>query len=261
MKTKLLLSLLLAFPGLLFAQNNYLTFQDTELPFQSNFVLKTNLIADAFTAVNLNFEAKIGPTSSIGVLAGYKLKREIDLSGFVVDSEGDKYNYEGKITPSGIFATPYYRYYPAGALTGFYVETFLRYYNYEYTVPYDYTNNEGKRYQGDLLGTADGFGGGIAIGGQIPLGQRIYLDIYGGVGVAQGNAHIETSDSDNLTAEDYAEIKKELDENKASTVNIFILGNTLSKATADATSSKAWADIESELFPILRGGICIGFAF
>ena len=102
---------------------------------QPKFILKTNLTSYAFTAINLNFEAKTSPVTSVGLLGAYMLPRTYDLSALVTDSEGDTFDYDGEIEPSGVFITPYFRYYPSGSMTGFYAETFARYYNMEFGVP------------------------------------------------------------------------------------------------------------------------------
>ncbi|MEZ4758875.1 MAG: hypothetical protein R2810_03680 [Flavobacteriales bacterium] len=89
---------------------------------------------------------------------------------------GSDQTYTGDITPKGSFVNPYFRFYTSGALTGFYLEGFLRYYNYTYLVPYDYEKNE-STIRANLDGTADGFGGGLP-GGQFALAPRLYLDVF-----------------------------------------------------------------------------------
>jgi len=42
---------------------------------------------------------------------------------------------------------------------------------------------------------------------------------------------------------------------------VMFLGNTLDGLVAGSNDNSAWADIEGELFPIIRSGICIGWAF
>ncbi|MCB0815414.1 MAG: hypothetical protein KDB87_19895, partial [Flavobacteriales bacterium] len=132
--------------------------------------------------------------------------------------------------------------------------------NYTYLVPYDY-EKDGRDISANLDGTADGFGGGLALGGQFALAPRFYLDIFAGFGIASGNMHVETNDP-NLDAEDYAKIAKGIEENaETADVRVMFLGNTLDGLVAGANSSSAWADIKGELFPIIRSGICLGWAF
>jgi len=162
--------------------------------------------------------------------------------------------------PKGFFVNPYFRMYPSGAMDGFYVEVFSRYYNFNYLVPYDY-EKDGQIISANLDGEAKGFGGGLAIGGQFTLGQRVFMDIGLGFGIANGNIHLETNDPE-LDAQDYADIKRNIEENRDDAeVEIFLLGQVLENIEADADENSAWADIENQLFPIIRGGISIGYSF
>ncbi|MCB0783707.1 MAG: DUF3575 domain-containing protein, partial [Flavobacteriales bacterium] len=187
-------------------------------------VIKTNLVGIALLSVNANYEYKTSPKTSVGLLAGYKVESTFTLDA-IGKIDGENHTYTGEISPKGAFANPYFRFYPTGALTGFYLEGFLRYYNYTYLVPYDY-EKDGRDISANLDGTADGFGGGLALGGQFALAPRFYLDIFAGFGIASGNMHVETNDP-NLDAEDYAKIAKGIEENaETADVRVMFLGNT-----------------------------------
>jgi hypothetical protein len=202
---------------------------------------------------------KTSPKTSAGMLGGYKIPSTYNLSGFG-NFDGEQMTYTGKITPKGEFVNPYFRFYTKEAMTGFYVEAFLRYYDYNYLVPYDY-DKEGRLIRANVDGTAHGFGGGISIGGQFSLAQHLFMDIYGGFGVGRGDIHLQTSDP-NLDADDYANIKHNIEKNRDSfDPHIFLLGKTITSLTACAEANSAWADITNQLFSILRGGISIGYAF
>ncbi|MCB0810053.1 MAG: DUF3575 domain-containing protein [Flavobacteriales bacterium] len=222
-------------------------------------VVKTNLVGIALLSVNANYEYKVGPSTSVGLLAGYKVESTFTLDA-IGNIDEEELTYTGEISPKGTFVNPYFRFYPTGGLTGFYVEGFLRYYNYSYLVPYDYEKN-GSTIRANLDGTADGVGGGVALGGQFALAPRLYLDLFAGLGIANGNMHVETNDP-NLDAEDYAKIARTIEEYAATAdVRISFLGNTLDGLVAGSNDNSAWADIEGELFPIVRTGVCIGWAF
>lgn len=253
----LLLSCSLLIPAASFAQEPAAQVASAILGPRS--VVKTNLVGLALLSVNANYEYKVGPNTSVGLLAGYKVESTFTLNA-IGNIDGEDQTYTGDITPKGSFVNPYFRFYTSGALTGFYLEGFLRYYNYTYLVPYDYEKNE-STIRANLDGTADGFGGGLALGGQFALAPRLYLDVFAGFGIASGNMHVETNDP-NLDAADYAKIGKTIEDNAATAdVRVMFLGNTLDGLVAGSNDNSAWADIEGELFPIIRSGVCIGWAF
>lgn len=223
-------------------------------------IIKTNLAGYAGLAVNLNYEQKIGGKTTIGLLGGYKLPSTIKVEA-IGDLDGERQRYTGEVEPSGPFVNPYFRFYPRKAFHGFYLELFLRYFSYDFTLPYDYTTNDGRRIEGAMDGNASAFGGGLGLGAQFMLAPRLYMDIHAGAGVASGNVHLETNDPD-LTLADYITIKQNIEnyEDDAD-VQVFMLGDILKDPTAGASTTQAWGDFEGKLFPILRGGISIGYAF
>ncbi len=227
--------------------------------FGAKYIVKTNLVGWAFYSINANYEYKAGPNTSVGLLGGYKIPTTFTVDA-IGELDGENQTYTGEIEPKGYFINPYFRVYPGGAMTGFYVEAFLRYYDFKYKVPYDYTK-DGEDIRANLDGDASAAGGGLAIGGQFALGQRIFLDINTGFGVASGNIHLETNDP-NLDAEDYLDIKQTIEENRDDAdIQIFLLGDIITNIEADADENSAWADIKGQLFPVFRGGISIGYAF
>ncbi|MBK7382471.1 MAG: DUF3575 domain-containing protein [Flavobacteriales bacterium] len=222
-------------------------------------IVKTNLVGYAFLSVNANYEQKTGPNTSVGLLAGYKLPSTIHVEA-IGNLDGENQTYSGDVEPKGIFVNPYFRYYTAQTFKGFYMEAFLRYFNYSYLVPYDYDKNGGTIHA-NLDGTASAFGGGLALGAQFNLAPRVYLDINAGFGVATGSAHLETSDP-NLELADYQSIKRNIEKYQdRADVQVFLLGDILKDPTAVADDIHAEADFKNKIFPIVRGGICIGYAF
>lgn len=252
-------TLALVFASTVFAQDPAPAASAVQNAFSPKYILKTNLVALGMSSINLNYEIKTSPFTSAGLLTGYKVS-----STFTVDAVGnlsdDQMTYTGEITPKGVFVNPYFRYYTSGSMTGFYLEAFVRYYNYTFLVPYDYEKN-GSNIRANLDGSANGFGGGLALGGQFKLAPHLYLDIYGGMGVGSGDIHMETNDP-NLDAQDYQNIKKNIEENRDDAdVTILFLDRTIKSLDANANSTSAWADINNQLFPLMRGGIALGWAF
>lgn len=223
-------------------------------------IVKTNLAGYAGLAVNLNYEQKIGGKTSIGLLGGYKLPSTIKVEA-IGDLDGERQTYTGEVEPSGPFINPYFRFYPRKTFHGFYLEVFLRYFSYDFTLPYDYVTSEGRKIQGAMDGNASAFGGGLGLGAQFTLAPRLYMDIGVGAGIASGNVHLETNDPD-LTLDDYITIKQNIEKYQDDPdVQVFLLGDILSDPTAGASTTQAWADFEGKIFAILRGGVSIGYAF
>lgn len=222
-------------------------------------IIKTNLAGYPFLSVSANYEQKTGLKTSVGLLAGYKLPTVIRVEA-IGELDGERQTYTGDVEPKGLFITPYFRYYTRETFKGFYVEAFLRYFNYDFLVPYDYDKN-GRNIRANLDGQASAFGGGLGLGVQVPMGPRVFLDFNLGYGMGIGNVHLETNDP-NLELEDYRTIKRNIEQYQDDAdVQVFILGDILTDPKAYATDTKAWADFENKLFPMLRGGISLGFAF
>ncbi len=221
-------------------------------------IIKTNLTGLGLYTITANYEFKLNEQFSVGMLGGYKIPKTYTLEAAAssTSSNGDL-AYTGQITPEGFFLNPYARMYSNGAMTGFYLEVFARYYNYSFQIPYDYEKNGGT-INANADGTANGVGGGLVIGTQIPLGKIFVLDLFAGLGLGVGSAHAETNDP-NLDAQDFQDIKAEMD--AIEQVDIIFIGKAIDNMTYDANATSAWADIENYTLPIVRGGISFGIMF
>lgn len=248
---------------LLMIGSTTLSAQKSDAPLSDLFapkrIVKTNLAGYALLAVSANYEQQVGRHTSVGLLGGYKLPSVIKVSA-IGDLDGENQTYAGEVEPRGLFVNPYFRYYPNKAFHGFYLEAFGRYFNYSFLVPYDY-DKDGRTIAANLDGTASGMGGGLALGVQVPLGTRVFLDMNLGFGMGVGNIHLETNDP-NLELEDYRSIQRNIEqyEDRAN-IEVFILRDILTDPIARSSDTKAWADFNNKLFPIMRGGISIGYAF
>lgn len=222
-------------------------------------IVKTNLAGYALLVVNAHYEQKVGPKTSVGLMAGYKLPQTIRVDA-VGRIDGESQRYTGDIEPQGVYVNPYFRFYPKEAFKGFYLEGFARYFRYTYGVPYDYDKN-GRNIRAALDGRASAAGGGLGLGIQLSLASRLFLDINAGYGMAVGSAHVETSDP-NLDRADYEKIKRNIERYQDDPdVQVFLLGDFLKNPDARATDTSAEADFKNKLFPIVRGGISLGYAF
>ncbi|MCB0515419.1 MAG: DUF3575 domain-containing protein [Chitinophagales bacterium] len=221
--------------------------------------IKTNLLGWAALNSNIQYEYSSGSKLSFGLGIGYKLPATISVDALAEQTDGDKYSYTGDLKVNGVSFTPFLRWYPSGAIRGFYLEPFLRYYNYDIELPYEY-DKDNTLYNGNATGYAKAFGGGLNIGGQIISGEHFVIDIFAGAGIANGNVRLEVMDP-NLDEADYAEIKQTIEDNKDTEVNVFILNSVIDKIEADANSNSAWAQAKGIPVPIFRIGISLGYAF
>ena len=222
-------------------------------------IVKTNLAGYVLLVPNLNYEQWTGKKTSVGLLSGYKIASTIKVNA-LGSLDGEDQRYTSDVEPSGLFVNPYFRYYPKETFKGFYVEAFARYFNYDYVVPYDYEKNGGT-IRAALNGRASGIGGGLVFGVQFAMASRLFLDINMGYGIAVGDAHIETSDP-NLEREDYEKIKRNIEKYQDDPdVQVFLLGDVLKNPDARATDTMAEADFRNKIFPMLRAGIALGYAF
>ena len=226
-------------------------------------IIKTDLKAyvpvdfNVISSINANYEFQLNDKFSVGIVGGSLIERTLELGATGTTGSGDQLAYKGEITPTGYFINPYVRLYTKEAMTGFYVELFTRHYNYDFKIPYDYEKN-GSTILANADANAKAYGGGLVIGNQFSLGKLFVLDIYAGAGMGVGNAHAETNDP-NLDAQDFANIKKEMDE--AEDVEIFLVGNAINNMTYDANSTSAWADVTNIPVPMLRAGVAFGIRF
>lgn len=227
-------------------------------------VVKTNLAAYyPLTTANIYYEFKAGQNISVGTGFGYKIPQSFELTGIAdLAEDDDDFTWTGDIKPEGLYVNPYVRYYPKGAITGFYFEAFVRYYKYTFTAPYDYEKNNVTIFE-DADGEADGFGGGLMIGNQFALGPTMVLDIFAGFGMASGSTHIQTPGNTQLDEADFADIAQEIQDNADANTSLDIpfLGTLVNEIKAGSNNSAAWADIDNVPFPILRFGIVLGAAF
>lgn len=253
MKNLALLSLLLISP---LAQAQDAAVSDIFAPKR---VIKTNLAGYTVMSIGLNYEQVVGTKTTVGLLTAYKIPSVITVNA-IGKIDGENQKYTGDIEPKGGFVNPYFRYYTKEALRGFYLEAFARYFSYSFLLPYDYQKNGGT-IKANLDGTASAFGGGLGFGVQFSLAKRLFMDINSGFGVASGNAHIETNDP-NLDRNDYLTIKRNIEKYQDDAdVQVFMIGNILKDPVTRSDDRSAEADFKSKLFPIVRGGISIGYAF
>ncbi len=64
--------------------------------FSARRVVKTNLTGYALLSVSLNYEQKLGPKTTAGLLAGYKLPSVIKVRA-IGDLEGERQTYTGDV--------------------------------------------------------------------------------------------------------------------------------------------------------------------
>jgi hypothetical protein len=100
--------------------------------FSPKHIVKTNLVGWSMYSINTNYEYKTGNNISVGLLGGYKLPSAFNVNA-IRERDRENQTYTGDIEPKGFFMNPYFPVYQSSSMTGFYMELFTRYYNFEYT--------------------------------------------------------------------------------------------------------------------------------
>lgn len=224
-------------------------------------IIKTNLSGDVIGNYNLTYERSVAKKLSLSVGVRYMPKVSMPkiLQDKVVEMVGDN-NIKIEEFKMGNFAiTPELRLYLSlGKMKGFYIAPYLRYANFDVTVPVTYDYNGAKPYA-LFNGIFTSISGGLMIGTQVNIAKRLVLDFW------ILGAHYGTSNG-TITASDFVpaitnqaqadEFNKKLSEISNDTYGPFKFKGQLSSdwKTATLTSEGAWAGIRG-------AGICLGVRF
>lgn len=229
--------------------------------FSQDNVVKLNLFGLGFLSPNVSYERVLSDNTAltVGLSGTLGFKRTITGSATTSSGQTESRDADGRFT--GFSITPGFRYYTAGdAPEGFYLEPFLRYFSYKISVEdYNYerdlpgAGSEIVLVDGD--GTLKAFGGGLIIGRQWIVADNFAIDLNGGFGLASGNLEFSTEDED-LTAEEFADIKSEI-ENDLSDTSVGFLDDVV----VTATDESATINLDKALLPIIRFGLSLGYYF
>lgn len=184
-------------------------------------IIKFNLTSIALNHYMLQYERVISPKQSFAVGFGFSPNVSLPFKKTLSDKFGDNEDAARAIEStkfSKITITPEYRFYvgKSKAPKGFYVAPFARYSHMKISQDYTFTPNSGKLHTAKLKGTINGVGAGVLIGTQWILGkkQNISLDwwIAGPfIGTMNGKFNGTDPDMDELSAEDRADLKSDIE--------------------------------------------------
>jgi hypothetical protein len=215
-------------------------------------MVKLNLPALALKNITLQYERAVAKKVTVAGTFRLMPKGSIPLKSTFIkladdpDTERQINNLE-----VGNFAfMPEVRYYfsKKGAFRGFYLGLFANIASYSATVPIEYDNN-GKTESIPMSGKLTGITGGLMIGAQFKLSNKIYLDWWV-LGPNYGSSKGSLSGQKNMDAQEQQDLRDEL-----SSLDI-----PLTKFTYNVNSTGATMDFKGP-WAGLRSGICIGFRF
>ena len=221
-------------------------------------VVKLNLGGLLATKVSLNYERVVNEKQSFSIYFDLRIPKTLNTIYFPIEnSEGEKVG----IKRTGFSVSPEYRFYTSSkkdAPRGFYVAPYLKYSQTKYTGG-GYINiqqsgtDDPTTYKGDVDAFVNCFGGGVQIGYQWLINDKISIDwSFFGLGIDRNVIGVDIIPDDKSTnLEQMAnDIEREAGE-------FPVIGK---KIKADAKDDKVVVKLPF-LFPNLRGAISIGYAF
>ncbi len=227
--------------------------QDEEAdPEPAKNIVKLSLPALALKNITLQYERAVAKKVTVAGTFRLMPKGSIPLKSTFIKlaDDPDTERQLNNLEVGNIAFMPEVRYYfsKKGAFRGFYLGLFANIASYSATVPIEFDNN-GTTESIPMSGKLTGITGGLMIGAQFKLGNRIYLDWWI-LGPNYGSSKGSLSGQKNMDAQEQQDLRDEL----AS------LDIPLTKFTYNVNSTGATMDFKGP-WAGLRSGICIGFRF
>ena len=227
--------------------------QDEEAdPAPAKNMVKLNFPSLALKNITLQYERAVAKKVTVAGTFRLMPKGSIPLKSTFIKlaDDPDTERQINNLEVGNIAFMPEVRYYfsKKGAFRGFYLGLFANIASYSATVPIEYDNN-GITESIPMSGKLTGITGGLMIGAQFKLGNRIYLDWWI-LGPNYGSSKGSLSGQKNMDAQEQQDLRDEL----AS------LDIPLTKFTYNVNSTGATMDFKGP-WAGLRSGICIGFRF
>ncbi|MBK8495826.1 MAG: DUF3575 domain-containing protein [Chitinophagaceae bacterium] len=215
-------------------------------------MVKLNLPALALKNITLQYERAVAKKVTVAGTFRLMPKGSIPLKSTFIKlaDDPDTERQINNLEVGNIAFMPEVRYYfsKKGAFRGFYLGLFANIASYSATVPIEFDNN-GTTESIPMSGKLTGITGGLMIGAQFKLSNRIYLDWWI-LGPNYGSSKGSLSGQKNMDAQEQQDLRDEL----AS------LDIPLTKFTYNVNSTGATMDFKGP-WAGLRSGICIGFRF
>jgi len=216
-------------------------------------VIKCNLFALGLSNISLQYEKAIHKNVSLAFQGGLLLERGLPK----MISAGDNSTFND-LTVSGFNCAPELRFYPGKkekkqAPKGFYLAPYGRFSRYVAKALFMYTDSSTVPPQEtpvEFKGTFTGFGGGLLIGAQFIIADKVSIDWWiggGHFGVSKLTGSIESQ----LVSNDPDGFREQMNEAEV----------PYGTKVVDVAGSKASVTIGGLPFAGVRSGLCIGFAF
>jgi len=165
-----------------FAQDEALLFKEkiseTEPSRDSN-LIKVNLAAFALRNISVQYERAIGAKITAAAGINWMPKGSFPLlNNFesVIDNDFT-FQYAKKLKVSGVVITPEVRYYfGKSAFRGFYIAPFVRYENFQGSLPIEIELQDDSKTSLPISGNLRSFSAGFSVGAQWRLTENLYLD-------------------------------------------------------------------------------------
>ncbi len=251
LRKKFCLLLIVSFSSTcLFAQGEQK--EKAETPENKNMV-KLNVTALVLKNISIQYERAVGRKVTVAGTFRFMPKGSIPLKStfksLANDPDTEKQIDDLKV--GNIAFMPEVRYYVGkkGAFRGFYIGAFANIANYTANVPIKYEDDFGNPETIQMSGNLTGITGGLMLGAQFKMGNRLSLDWWI-LGPNYGTSSGKLSGNKNMNALEQQDLRDEL-------ANLDI---PLTKFTYEVNSTGATMNFKGPWAGI-RAGICVGFRF
>jgi len=225
---------------------------EAAVPEPAKNMVKLNLPALALKNITLQYERAVAKKVTVAGTFRLMPKGSIPLKSTFIKlaDDPDTERQINNLEVGNVAFMPEVRYYfsKKGAFRGFYLGLFANIASYSATVPIEYDNN-GTTETIPMSGKLTGITGGLMIGAQFKLSNKIYLDWWI-LGPNYGSSKGSLNGQKNMDAQEQQDLRDELD----------ALDIPLTEFTYNVNSTGATMDFKGP-WAGLRSGICIGFRF
>lgn len=215
-------------------------------------VVKINLFAFAFKTISLQYERAVARKVTVAGTLRLMPKGSIPFKNTFINlaDDPDTERQINKLKVGNFAFMPEVRYYfsKKGAFRGFYTGLYANIASYTATVPIEFDNN-GQTETIPMSGKLTGVTGGLMLGAQFKLGNKISLDWWI-LGPGYGSSNGSLSGQKTMDAIEQQELRDELAK----------LDIPLTKFTYNVNGTGATMDFKGPWAGI-RSGLCIGFRF
>lgn len=219
-------------------------------------IIKLNLFALGLSNISLQYEQ--GFHNNMSFAGGIAVLPSRTLPSRITDGVEDSSGTIANLKLNGFSATPEIRFYPGKkekrqAPKGFYLAPYLRYTKYSMSSIFSFEDSSTvppKSVPVDMKISYSGFGGGLMIGCQWMIKDRVSIDWWI-LGIHAGSGKVTGELTSSIIAQNKAEFEEQLSDIEAP------------RGTVKTSVSGETAKIKLSGFPFggIRTGLCIGIAF